>query len=346
MPPAKITCPECEAVLKVSTPGKKMKCPKCGKAFAVPRDAAGVRAAPAGGKKPAAKKPDEPTRAPAPAKKPDDEDDDGGTYALLKDPDEETAAEEDEEGKSKKSKTPEINYALDLSIKDLRGPAQAAVVGPSNLLILYGVIGFIGWLLVLFIVLIPILFPMQESAKQPIPAEGIGPALAAESDDATRPGPLGTPPLLPFAERSKQGEKREKPSPPWTMVFGLDLARLATFRAVFFIFVVLPPFFLGMAYGGAIVVGGVKMQSLQSRGWGLTASIMNMIPVHTFGLMVLLCVLVQMLLIALYDDPGLVTLILSGLMVILALIGALVGLYALKTLSRHEVIAGFEYKPD
>jgi predicted Zn finger-like uncharacterized protein len=355
MPPVKITCPECEAVLKVSTPppGKKMKCPKCGEAFAVPRDASGVRAAaPAGGKKkPAAKKPDEPSRAPAPAKGPaDDDDEDGGTYALIKDPDEEAAEDEEDEDededeedgkpRKKKGKPTDINYAPDLSIKDLRGPAQAAVIGPSNLLIIYGAVGFIGWLLVFFIVLIPIMFPVQDetaSARESSKGDAVGPGLGA----------VATPNFDALKDKDKDKDKAKgDEGPPWTVVFGFDLAGLASLPPVVFIFAVIPVFILGMAYGGAIVVGGVKMQSLESRQWGLAASIMNMIPLHTFGLMILACVILQMLFIALFDDPGTVTLILVGLMVLLALLGALVGALGLKTLTREEVIAGFEYKAD
>jgi predicted Zn finger-like uncharacterized protein len=351
MPPVKITCPECEAVLKVSTPpppGKKMKCPKCGETFAAPREASGSRKpAPAAGKKKAAPKPDEPIRTPAPPKKPTDDDDDegGGTYGVVKDPDEETAdADEDEDededkGKRKKKKT-EIDYAPDLSIKDLRGPAQAAVVLPSNLLILYGTIGFLGWLLVLFIVLIPILFPLQDdtaSAKEASKGEAVGPGLGA----------VATPNIEDaLKDKDKDKDKKKDEGPPWTMVFGVDLALLALVQTWFFIIVILPPFFIGMAYGACIVFGGVKMQSLESRQWGLTASIMNMIPIHTFGLMVLFCVIFQMLLIALFDDPMTVTFILIGLMVLLALLGGLVGLLGLKTLTSPEVVAGFEYHPD
>ena len=56
----------------------------------------------------------------------DDDDEDGGIYGYFS---EEQKAEEDK---------PQIEYAPDMSIKDLRGPAQAAVVPPSNYLLLIG----------------------------------------------------------------------------------------------------------------------------------------------------------------------------------------------------------------
>jgi predicted Zn finger-like uncharacterized protein len=334
MPPVKITCPECEAVLKVSQPpppGKKLKCPRCGETFSAPGAPAGARtAAPAAKKKPAGKKPDDAIRAPAPPKKTHDEDDEeGGTYGVVKDPDEETAADDDEEEEEEgRRKGPEINYAPDMSIKDLRGPAQAAVVGPSNLLIIYGVIGFLGWLLVMFIVLIPVMFPVQsdDTAKEADKA-------AAAAKDNPAPG----------GKKDKDSKPKEK-EVPWTVVFGLDLAILAALPWYIFIPILLG-FVLGMAYGGAIVAGGVKMQSLESRQWGLVASIMNMIPVHTFGLLVLLTVIVQMILGLLFDEPF-KTMVMIFLLVLVALLGVLVGLLNLRTLMREDVIAGFEYKPD
>jgi predicted Zn finger-like uncharacterized protein len=336
MPPVKITCPECEAVLKVSQPpppGKKLKCPRCGETFSAPGAPAGARtAAPAVKKKPAGKKPDDAIRAPAPPKKTHDEDDEeGGTYGVVKDPDEETAADEEEEEEEGRRKGPEINYAPDMSIKDLRGPAQAAVVGPSNLLIIYGIIGFLGWLLVMFIVLIPILFPVQTDDTSKEADKG---GAAAGQDKQGQGDKAG----------DKKGKEKKEKEVPWTVVFGLDLAILAALPWYIFIPILLG-FGLGMAYGGTIVVGGVKMQSLESRQWGLVASIMNMIPVHTFGLMVLLTVIVQMILGLLFDEPA-KSMVMIGLLVAVAGLGVLVGLLNLRTLMREDVIAGFEYKPD
>ena len=65
--------------------------------------------------------------SPPPAAKPSaNDDEDGGIYGYFS---EEQKAEEDK---------PQIEYAPDMSIKDLRGPAQAAVVAPSNYLLLIG----------------------------------------------------------------------------------------------------------------------------------------------------------------------------------------------------------------
>src|SRR5947209_455540 len=103
MPVAKLTCPECSAVLKPAKPvpeGKKIKCPKCGTIFearAEDNEPQPVKPAARPKPVPAAKKPSSPVTAQkksaapakskpaAPAKpKPayEEDDDDAGTYAV------------------------------------------------------------------------------------------------------------------------------------------------------------------------------------------------------------------------------------------------------------------------
>jgi len=123
---AKISCPECEAVLRPAkplTPGKKVACPRCGHKFTVP-----------GLEEPEDRKPEktrkesrvtpEPPRGKESKKK--DEDEEENTYGLM-----DTGEEEEEETTSRK---PRINYAPDLSVKDPRGPASARLALPSDIL--------------------------------------------------------------------------------------------------------------------------------------------------------------------------------------------------------------------
>src|SRR5579884_545681 len=163
---SKLICPECKKVLKPTKPlpeGKKVTCPKCGANFAAkepPPDPAAhptkKAAAPAAPKPTAVKKAQQASKPIRPIEQrrhnlDDDEDEDeGGVYDFAEQP--------DHEG-------PEVEYTPDMSIKDLRGPAQAMLVKPSNYLIMAGVVGFFGWLGFMVIVLIPIIFPLQE--KQP-----------------------------------------------------------------------------------------------------------------------------------------------------------------------------------
>src|SRR6185312_8727638 len=129
MAASRITCPDCKSVLKPAKPvpdGKKVKCPECGNLFTTPglrEEEERPRASKAAGGKAKAgiKKAGEPKPKPAPKKPIDDEEEEqGGVYGTIK------------EEEVKEENKPQINYVDDTSIKDLRGPAQAAVVQPSN----------------------------------------------------------------------------------------------------------------------------------------------------------------------------------------------------------------------
>src|SRR5262245_47854314 len=126
----KLVCPECSKVLKPArpvAPGKKVRCPKCDAVFVAGEEEdgeAGIALAddeeakpkkkPAPAKAKAAKdKPD------AKAKKPAASEEEEGAYVLSKDGD------DDEK--------PDIEYAPNQSIKDLRGPAVAMLTSPTNL---------------------------------------------------------------------------------------------------------------------------------------------------------------------------------------------------------------------
>src|SRR5258707_469994 len=162
MAATKLSCPECGTVLRPAkpvAPGKKVKCPRCETVFTAgedeeldvidmveeeeerPRRKAKVPAKAKAGK--------------AAAKKPKEEDD--GAYGLFKD------KEEDEENK------PKINYAPDMSIKDLRGPAVAILMPPTNKLTLTGFIGVAGWFVLIILLMIPAMFPIIEDDKNAAP---------------------------------------------------------------------------------------------------------------------------------------------------------------------------------
>jgi predicted Zn finger-like uncharacterized protein len=332
-----ITCPKCATVLRPAKPlpeGKKVKCPKCGTVFAAAEPAAG----------PAAKKP-EPTGAkknppkgpalPRPGKD-EDEEDSGGIYSFVNDG---TADEEDEEdGKRKK---PNINYAPDMSIKDLRGPAQEAVMRPSNALIFVGIMGFLGWLGLIVVLLIPVLFPLPDDDEgKPRPAKGIGPGLAAGAQ-GTPASPFGGPP-------PQSGDKEKKKDEEGKSAFdvaGMDFGLLAFFAWWLLILAILP-LVLGMVYCGVVTYGGVKMQNLESRAWGIASSILALLPFTTGGLMLLTAFLCNWLLNMLFDDPAFSMYIAIVLMSIQTVAALAAGVWNLVVLMRPEVIEGFEYVPE
>jgi len=346
----KITCPECEAVLKPAKPvlaGKTIKCPKCGAGFVVPSEdeepapAAKPKAAAAPAKKGAAKSPakkssdkvakkpvKEEKAAPAPAKKKDafDDDDGGGlTYGVTKEPEEE---EDDEEKKKVK-----INYAPDTSIKDLRGPAQAAVIQPTNMLTVTGVLGFIGWLALLVIILIPILFPLgveSTNKDSPTPVLDIQRGFGMQAN---------------FPAGSGKAEVAEKEEPSLFIVLGFDLAIFALYPWHLLILVLLP-LFLGMLYSGLIIIGAVKTQNLESRRWGIAACIMAMLPFNAAGLIVDILLGFSVLLHMLLDDQELISYISIAIAGLFCLGEIGVAIWCLVVLMKEDVIAGFEFIAD
>ena len=328
----KLTCPECKTVLQPAKPlpaGKSVKCPECGARFTATEEEPAVplkkpkKAAPDGEdgggrrpKKPAARK--AAPAKPAPPKPADDEDEEGGgTYRFV------DAGENEDK--------PEIEYAPDLSIKDLRGPAQGALVRPSNALIMTGAIGFFGWLLLLILILIPVLFPIDsdDNSDKSKPAKavvGVEHGLAAVNDEKD-----------PTQELARDPSRRSMFN-----FFGINVSAVGVLAWYLFI-LALSPIFLGMVYSAIVTYGGVRIQNLEGRGWGIAAAVMAMIPINSWGFMMSTTILLQFLLGIILDDPRVPLIFLMG---VETLLGIGVGVWALVTLMSEKVIKGYEYKPE
>jgi predicted Zn finger-like uncharacterized protein len=337
---SKLTCPECETVLRPAKPlpeGKKVKCPKCGTLFAAaqppmealaPRqpETARGKAAPAG-KKPArggaAKAPAKPA-----AKKAEEDDDGPDTYGFIKD--------EDFESEEEKENKPQIDYAPDMSIKDLRGPAQQAVMGPSNWLMTAGISGAIGWLGLTIVTLIPVCFPVKESGSESDmrPAMGFGKGLATVT---IRPDAWGRGDFTPanVGKEVKEAEERERDRSFFSL-FGFELDELVWF--------VVPVAVVGFAYSAVLTLGAVQTQNLESRGWGIASSVMALFPIHTLGLQLFLTLFVSLLLAIFLDDPPDHYAFLA--LAVLSLGSIIAGILGLVCLNKEEVVAGFEYEPE
>ncbi len=330
----RITCPECETVLRPAkplAPGKKVKCPKCGNIFEAvdsdadgssePAPAAAVKKKLAGSAKPEKK----PEKKPAPGT---DEDDEGGTYGLAGG----TDAEKDEDEEDK----PDITYAPDTSIKDLRGPAQSAVIQPTNLLIGAGVGGFLGYLTLLIILTIPFLFPI-------------------ETDEGTKDRPksilkidrgLGKAGMEVFAGApEKPKDPNDKGNVSFYQFQGTDFAMVAMYEWYMFIFMMMP-LVLGMAYTSVQTYGIVRAQNLESRSWGIASSIMAMIPFSLLGLAGVICMFASFMLNMFMDDLEMVDWTVYGIAAVLGLAQIAAAVYILMVLMRPEVIEGFEFVPD
>ena len=327
----RITCPECETVLKPANPiavGKRVKCPRCGTTFPVTDEDA--EPAPAKARAGAVKKAGDaakPGKQPAPTG--GDDDDEGGTYALAGGEGHGTGDEDDG--------APEIDYAPDTSIKDLRGPAQAAVIQPTNMMIAAGVSGFLGWLACLIVFTIPVLFPIEldegsKDAQKPIliiqrGLGGVGDEVFAGAGQTNKPP--GT----------------DKPTVSFYQFMGNDLSNVAMYAWYMFI-LMMCPILLGMAYTSLQTYGAVRAQNLESRQWGIAASIMGMLPISVGGLALFICMIASFVLNMLLDDDDTINYIVYGVSAILALLQIAAAVYTLMTLVRPEVIDGFEFVPD
>lgn len=319
MTPTKVQCPECDAELRPAKPlpvGKSVKCPKCGAAFVVGGDRpapvkANSKSAPTP-PAPVKKKPSKPAGLPVAPVLPHDDDDDegGGSYAVIK---------EEEAGGG----GPAINYAPDVGIRDLRGPAMQQVVDPSNKMIFIAVLGFFGWLVFAIIMLIPLLFPLQDKDKE-----------QKEKDKAA----------MARAGVVTAAQKKEDKETSFLKIGKIDFRDITKLRWYLMVPCLLP-LFLGMAYSATLAMGAVKVQNLESRAWGLATAIMAIIPLNVAGLMVFATLALNLLLD--FDEAGASDWIILGLVLTLIYLSNLgVGVWMLKVLNNPEVIAGFEYRAE
>ena len=357
---SKITCPECQSVLRPAKPlppGKMVKCPECGHRFAAPDEEA--PAAPlkkpkkaaegtAGGPKKGAElkkgSPKKPTgvKAAAPEKKPaakDDDEDEGGVYGYVK---EEEVEDEDK---------PDIEYAPDMSTKDLRGPAVAALVQPSNALIIIGGLGFFGWLALIVLHLIPILFPIDiddgDKTKPPKPVVAIEAALAPAALNLTVPStPVtntggGTATTLP--PEPKPSAKASEPYLAFILMDPSGAARfgLAAKTLIFLIMV------LGMIYSAIVAFGAVRIQNLDGYGWGIAACVMAIVPFWTmYGFSACVAQLARFLFGMVLDDPFTLARAWNLAISLPMLAAKAVGIWTLIRLRSETVIKGYEYKAE
>jgi hypothetical protein len=318
---SKLICPECKKVLKPTKPlpeGKKVTCPKCGANF--PAKSPPLDPAARQPKKPAAparptavkkaKQADKPIRPIEQRRHDLDEDEDeeeGGVYGIA--------------GLSEKG-GPEIEYTPDMSVKDLRGPAQALLVRPSNFLILAGVLGFFGWLGFMIFVLIPIIFPLKE-----------------KTDDKNK---QAAPVVSPQA-KDKKDDKAGASKISFFKIWGINFADLAEAEWYWTVLSILG-FAAGMVYSGIVTLGAVSIQNLESRKLGIVSCIMAIIPLNTIGAVFLAAMALQIPMDMLFDEWT--QYMLMGVGAILCVLAAAAGLAALVTLMRAEVVAGFEYKAE
>jgi hypothetical protein len=307
MPLAKLTCPECKAVLKPAKPvqeGKTVKCPKCEASFT----AGGDDAAPASKEK-------------AKATTTESEEESGGIYGVV-----ETDADKKKKDSPKKKRRrsddddeddgddeqpeesdPVKELLRNLKAADPRGPAQEIIVKPSNWLMRIGGVGFFSWVGCFIVFLIPIIFP---------------PPPDKPDENAVAP--------VEKKEEKKAGE--QPPGPSMKVIAGRTLWRVI-FLTCFF--------FPGIIQGGLIAYGAAKVQSMESRGWGIAAAIIAIFPLHSLPIFWLSMFLFALL--AIFLDMVAVWGLVPPLFFLAW--GPAYGIWSLIQFLKPEVKLGFEYKP-
>jgi predicted Zn finger-like uncharacterized protein len=337
----RLTCPECETVMRPKvpvSPGKKVKCPKCQHIFIARgdvdevdevEDVEEVEEAPV--KKKAKARPAEKEAKPEPKKEEEE------IYGYLKeeepprpvkpkkkrrrdeDDDEEDEDDEDDEEEEDDGK-PKINYGLDESIRDLRGPAIEKLRDPATWLTFSGLLGAVGWLVFIVILIIPFAFPIIEEEKK---------------ED----------PMMPPTKEKEKGPPKPKYNPLliWQT---LDFGEVVSQPPVIFWLCIAGFFALGL-YSGLIAFGGIKFLNLESRQWGIAAGIMALLPVSPAGLVFTLAMAFQWILRQVdMDQDGTDIYVTGGLGALLYLASVGLGAWTLKVANDEVVKAGYEYVPE
>ena len=145
------------------------------------------------------------------------------------------------------------------------------------------------------------------------------------------------------SKEAKEAEDKEKSGGEFFRIGTVDLAAAVVLAWWLFLAAIVFPLLVGAIYSGILTAGAVKMQNLESRGWGIAASILAMIPINVGGLQVLVGLVIKIILGILFDEPDYIVFVVMGLLYLLSL-G--VGVWNLLILMKPEVIAGFEYEPD
>jgi hypothetical protein len=328
--------------------GKRVKCPKCGNVFTTPglvedeeqrpRKPAAAKKQKAAIKKAAAPKP--PPKKPVPDD--DDEEDQGGIYGYIKEEGEKEREDDEEEEDDK----PQIDYAPDMSIKDLRGPAQAAVVKPSNYLLLIGGIACILDILIICVSFWEMVFSEHLINHENFLADYYKQERPKKTDEVES-NPMHSQPAAPAQQSGKKNipvKREDLDKKDLALVEEAeDWAFSWPYFGRYYRFMAMGVFILLFIYNAITVIGTVKMQNLESRGWGIAASIMTMLPFGSTSIANGVSFLFYLLFAMLLDDEAMGWTYASGGGVLVWILAIIAGVYALRTLLTQEVIDGFNY---
>jgi hypothetical protein len=295
-------CPKCSATLKPGKPIPAGKKIKCPKCETIfaPGGAAPAAAAAA---KPAAR----------PAL--EDEEDAGGTYGIKEEaappppPKAETEPEDEDDeddGKKKKKKQPEQGDLEKQLLarqqpKRKKGAAQATCQKPSNQMLATSCTVCASCILTVMMALWPLVFSKKSDA--PPPTEAKASKAVAEA------------PKLKNTEMELIGMVW----PSWLII---------VFAVIAFI------------YNGAIAIGTVKMQAVESYQWAMAASFLMMLPVN-WGLAIPAFAWFLKILDSILGSPNPLTLV---TVFVISVWFVYVGFWNLTTLRKADVLEGFNEK--
>ncbi len=333
-----IQCPGCKTKLQLpdeTKAGTRVQCPACKKVLALPANGAAPPS------KPPAPKP-EPKPQPSPADN-FDEDESAGMYGVRKDPDLDDDEEEEiaPKGKSKgppkfkKKKRPEVNFAPDVSIKDLRGPAMVLVVPPSNYMMMQCGLVIVTTLASIAMSVWPFIF-MDRVLPQAVALKPFYQGKTEKKDQARfkriEEGWVTWPALKKGAKEDDTGFRGDPMTEEEYEAAQEELAKHLPFAVAW-----LTLSFLILGYTLAVAFAAVKMQSLESYAWSMTGAILAMLP---FGAIGLLCYFFKPTME--FTDLPIILFVLA----VEAVFTFLVGVMALAVLLKNDVKLGFAYRSD
>ncbi|MSR32575.1 MAG: hypothetical protein EXR99_13835 [Gemmataceae bacterium] len=347
-----IRCPECNASLKVPAsiaPGKKIKCPKCSSPIVMEKPGSakpsGKSSAPPGKEKKAVEKK-------APEKKPsaDEDGDDSGTYILRQN-------EESEEEKERAK----VNYIPEVETKDLRGPAQAQILKPSNIIIFRCIFCCGLCLMSLIVAVWPFLFQEDVVDYITVLKEFHKIKMVDAKGDEARTKHTARIKILDSANteifaKNVYPEKYKNVKESETAASGLQLqedekefilkirTKVMPYRVSWIIFTLII-----LIYNIVEAMGAVRMQQLESYRWSIAAAVMGILPVNLLGLLSKIwSAEVKPDPMTLFPEAGFDMLVFFThplFLISLEYVGSLMfGILTLSILLREDVKEGFAYK--
>jgi hypothetical protein len=170
------TCPNCNEALvldKAVAPGKKVKCGNCDFVFIPNKETFAVAKDPPKPAKPAAAKPAPAAAAPAAPKRVVAEEDDESKITAY-----DLVQETEEEARAAEKNKPKFTNIQEKHKRSARGPASAALVLPTNLLIFAGVLTSIAGIAVILVYTWNLIFtdasPSDDEINDALPFVGLG----------------------------------------------------------------------------------------------------------------------------------------------------------------------------